>query len=131
MPRGCPEQRENQAGESGRVAMASPQQSAQAVATFLGRAGRLAVFAGLGGAALQAALYTGVALCLHLSWPPFTSSRTRGNTAVWDGKVLPISAEATCFSTACGTRTAAPQTTVFFRRYACIVSSHSAMDAPP
>ncbi|KAK9838143.1 hypothetical protein WJX81_003685 [Elliptochloris bilobata] len=38
--------------------MASPQQSAQAVATFLGRAGRLAVFAGLGGAALQAALYT-------------------------------------------------------------------------
>ena len=45
--------------------MASPQQSAQAVATFLGRAGRLAVFAGLGGAALQAALYTGVALCLQ------------------------------------------------------------------
>ncbi len=39
--------------------MASPQQSAAAVATFLGRAGRLAIFAGVGGAALQAALYTG------------------------------------------------------------------------
>lgn len=39
--------------------MASPQQSAAAVATFLGRAGRLAIFAGAGGAALQAALYTG------------------------------------------------------------------------
>ena len=39
--------------------MASPQQSAAAVATFLGRAGRLAIIAGVGGAALQAALYTG------------------------------------------------------------------------
>ena len=56
--------------KSERGAMASPQQSAQAVATFLGRAGRLAVFAGLGGAALQAALYTGVKLCMRSCWLP-------------------------------------------------------------
>jgi hypothetical protein len=49
--------------------MASPQQSAAAVATFLGRAGRLAVFAGVGGAAVQAALYTGALLSTWLDMP--------------------------------------------------------------
>jgi len=58
--------------KAGASAMASPQQSAAAVATFLGRAGRLAVFAGVGGAAVQAALYTGALLSTPLDVPEAT-----------------------------------------------------------
>ena len=85
--------------------MATPQQSAQAVATFLGRAGRLAVFAGLGGAALQAALYTGLAYCVQLPWHPHTLKQNKGEYCCLAWKALPIGARATRLSAACGTRT--------------------------
>ena len=97
--------------ESDYEVMASPQQSAQAVATFLGRAGRLAVFAGLGGAALQAALYTGGSLCLQLS---MLSTRLLSSTreVLLHGNAASITQDArqARLSAACGTRTGVLQT---------------------
>lgn len=99
------------------------------MATFLGRAGRLAVFAGLGGAALQAALYTGVALCLRLPWHPLIFKQNKGKyrCVVW--QAAPISARATRFSPACGTRTDAAKQHVLCT-YTLNVASNSVMDAP-